>query len=100
MAKLIIHETDCHGCGTVYYNGASTKYAYDDVGDIKSAVQVLLDIGFLNENDVEIFEDDKIYEKLADLLEIEEAYYDKVLDEVEPDYAYEEFEIEGEEETE
>lgn len=92
MAKLIIHETDCHGCGRIYYNGRFDTYAYDDNADVKIAVQSLIDIGFINPDDVVIFEEDEIYTKLADLLEIEEAYYDKVLDEVDPDYAYEEFE--------
>ena len=97
MSKLIIHETDCHGCGMVYYNGNIESYAYDDNADVKNAVQILIEVGAINENDVVIVKEDEIYKKLADLLEIEEAYYDKVLDETDPDYAYEEFEIEGEE---
>ena len=28
--KLIIHETDCHGCGNVYFNGKCASYSYDD----------------------------------------------------------------------
>ena len=100
MSKLIIHETDCHGCGTVYYNGQATPYAYDLNADMRGAVEVLVGLGALKEEDVVIFEGDEIYEKLADLLDIEDAYYNKVLDEVDPDYAYEEFEIEGEEEAE
>lgn len=96
MSKLIIHETDCHGCGTVYYNGKTEPYAYDLNADIRGAAEVLIDLGILKEKDVIIFKGEEIYEKLADLLEIEEAYYD----EVDPAYAYEEFEIEGEEETE
>ena len=100
MSKLIIHETDCHGCGVVHYNGKTEPYAYDMNADVKSAVQVLIDVGAIKEDDVVIIEGDEIYEKFADLLELEEAYYDKVLDEVEPDYAYEEIEFEGEEEAE
>lgn len=96
MSKLIVHETDCHGCGAVYYNGQSTLYAYDLNADMRSAVEVLIELGILKEKDVIILKGEEIYEKLADLLELEEAYYD----EVDPDYAYEEFEIEGEEETE
>ena len=60
--KLIIHETDCHGCGRAYYNGKCTYYAYDDdVGDLKSAVLGLIELGFINPEDVAIYEDDKIY---------------------------------------
>lgn len=97
MSKLIIHETDCHGCGTVYYNGQSEPYAYDLNADIRGAAEVFIDLGILKEEDVIVLEGEEIYTKLADLLEIEEAYYNKVLDETDPDYAYEEFEIEGEE---
>ena len=60
--KLIIHETDCHGCGRVYYNGKSTHYAYDgEAGDLKSAVLALISLGFIDASDVAIFEDDAIY---------------------------------------
>ena len=67
--KLIIHETDCHGCGCVYYNGKTDTYAYDDsdIGDIKVAVQYLIRIGFIDKKDVVIFDDsqgDDIYKKL------------------------------------
>ena len=96
MSKLIIHETDCHGCGAVYYNGKIEPYAYDLNADIRGAVEVFIDLGILKEEDVIILEGEEIYTKLADLLEIEEAYYNKVLDETDPDYAYEEFEIEAE----
>ena len=38
--KLIIHETDCHGCGNIYYDGTWDTYTYDDGewGDIRRAV--------------------------------------------------------------
>lgn len=89
MSKLIVHETDCHGCGTVYYEGKSDSYAYDLNADVKGAVEVLVGLGVLKEDDVVIIEGDEIYGKLADLLEIEEAYYDKVYEDMDPDYAYE-----------
>ena len=73
MAKLIIHETDCHGYGRIYYNGKFDTYAYDDNADVKIAVQSLIDIGFINPDDVVVFEEDEIYEKLAELLELEKA---------------------------
>lgn len=65
---LIIHETDCHGCGTVYYNGTEVRYSYDDeIGDIRRAVEFLIEIGYVNPEDVLIFDDHKsIYEQLDD----------------------------------
>jgi hypothetical protein len=67
---LIIHETDCHGCGNVYYNGYENHYAYDDeIGDIRRAVDFLIKIGFINPDTVFIFDDhNSIYEKLDDFL--------------------------------
>ena len=63
--KLIIHETDCHGCGRAYYNGKSTHYSYDDEqGDLKSAVLALISLGFIDASEVAIYEDDQIYKAL------------------------------------
>ena len=62
--KLIIHETDCHGGGYIYYNGKCEDYIYDDGkwGDVKSTVEALIEIGFINYVDVVIFtNDDNIY---------------------------------------
>lgn len=60
--KLIIHETDCHGCGNIYYKGKCNRYSYDgDGGDMKIAVEELIRIGFINAEDVAIFTDDTIY---------------------------------------
>ena len=62
--KLIIHETDCHGGGYIYYNGKCEDYIYDDGkwGDVKSTVEALIEIGFINYEDVVIFtNDDNIY---------------------------------------
>ena len=61
--RLIIHETDCHGCGRAYYNGKIRYYAYDDeCGDLKGAVLALIELGFIRSEDVAIYEDDnKIY---------------------------------------
>ena len=67
--KLIIHETDSHGCGYVTYNGETRYYSYDDdVGDIKAMVQELIEIGFVKTEDVVILENDKVYD-------IVEQYY-------------------------
>lgn len=57
MKKLIIHETDCHGCGTICYDGHTQYYAYDDeMGDLRGAVNALIDIGFIDPESVEIFD--------------------------------------------
>ena len=67
--KLIIHETDSHGCGYVTYNGETRYYSYeDDVGDIKAMVQELIEIGFVKTEDVVILENDEVYD-------IVEQYY-------------------------
>ena len=63
--KLIIHETNCHGCGVVAYNGKEESYFYDDGswGNIRTAVEKLIEIGFINPNDVVIFDsDNSIYD--------------------------------------
>ena len=63
--KLIIHETDCHGCGNIYYNGKSRWYAYDsEAGDVKSAVLALIELGFIDASEVAIYEDTEIYQAL------------------------------------
>lgn len=66
--KLIIQETDCHGCGVIYYNGKCEGYCYDDGewGDVRRTVEKLIDIGFINEEDVAIFEDDDVIYKMVE----------------------------------
>lgn len=66
--KLIIHETDCHGSGKIYYNGKSDMYAYDDSywGDVRLTVEALIKIGFINAEDVAIFTDDNEIYKLVE----------------------------------
>jgi hypothetical protein len=61
--KLIIHETDCHGCGNVYYKGKTDRYSYDDgsFGDVRATIDALIDFGFIDPNEVVILEDDEIY---------------------------------------
>ena len=67
--KLIIHETDSHGCGNVTYNGVTRYYAYDDeMGDIKSAVNELILLGFISQDDVVIFHDGEIYQCVENYL--------------------------------
>lgn len=65
--KLIIHETDCHGCGYYCYNGTVEHYVYDDTpGDIRAAVEALIEIGFIDEDDVKIIEGEEIYGMLKE----------------------------------
>ena len=66
--KLIIHETDCHGSGKIYYNGKSDMYSYDDSywGDVRLTVEALIKIGFINAEDVAIFTDDNEIYKLVE----------------------------------
>lgn len=72
MSKLIIHETDCHGSGRMYYNGRADYYSYDDdAGNVAAAVRALIDIGFINPDDVLIYEGDEIYNELAKFIEAE-----------------------------
>lgn len=69
--KLIIHETDYHGCGYVTYNGETHYYSYDGgIDDIRTVVQELIDIGFIKKEDVVILQEDEIYT-------IVEQYYNK-----------------------
>ena len=79
--KLIIHETRNSGCGTLYFNGITTSYAYDDgkCGDIGMAVNFLIEIGFINDEDVLLFNDcgkkdsnENIYHYLNKLIEATE----------------------------
>lgn len=70
--KLIIHETDPHGCGYIYYNGKCSRYSYDDGewGDVHSTVAKLIEIGFIKYEDVAIFtNEDDIYEYVEKGLE-------------------------------
>ena len=71
MSKLIIHETDSHGCGMVYYNGQTDYYSYDDgdKGDLRLAIQYLINIGFIKAEDVLIFDDYNNIYKLVDSLQ-------------------------------
>lgn len=67
---LIIHETDYHGCGTVYYDGTEIHYSYDDeMGNIRGAVEFLISIGFIDPETVIIFDNgNSIYEQIDEFL--------------------------------
>ena len=68
--KLIIHETDYHGCGKVYYKGNCDYYSYDDEsGDVAAAVRFLINIGFIKEEDVMMYDGDEIYVDVDSFLE-------------------------------
>jgi hypothetical protein len=66
--KLIIHETDCHGCGNIYFNGNCDNYSYDDsyFGDVRLTVEALIKIGFIKAEDVVILTDDVEVYKLVE----------------------------------
>ena len=59
--KLIIHETNPHGNGKIIYNGEVLDYFYEDGANMVAAVELLLDIGFITPDEVEIYEEDEIY---------------------------------------
>lgn len=65
--KLIIHETDSHGCGYYRYNGTVERYVYDDApGDMRAAVEALIEIGFIDKDDVKIIVGEEIYNMLKE----------------------------------
>lgn len=68
MSKLLIHETDHHGNGCYRYNGKVERYYYDDdsTGNIRAAVEALIDIGFIKEEDVLIVEGEDIYDLIEE----------------------------------
>lgn len=73
MSKLIIHETDPHGNGMVHYEGQTKEYCYDDgeLGDVRRTVEVLIEMGFIDKENVLIFDkyDNDIYKYLEHLME-------------------------------
>lgn len=69
MRKLIVHETDIHGSGYVQYNGSGFSYYCDgECGNARVVIEELIKIGFINEEDVLIIEEDEIYEILDEAL--------------------------------
>lgn len=61
--QLIIHETDCHGCGNIIYGNEVRSYTYDDgcFGDARATIEELIKIGFIDGNRVTVIEGDEIY---------------------------------------
>lgn len=87
MSKTIIHITDkVDNNGVIYRNGEST---YFEGVDMETSLNLLLQTRVLNDEDIIFVAEDGIYDLLIELSELEEDYYDKVLNEVDPDYAYE-----------
>ena len=70
--KLFIHQTDYHGQG--YYGIIGEKetynsYSFEDCdtgGDIARAVQSLINIGFINPENVLYMEETEIYDHLKE----------------------------------
>lgn len=64
--QLIVHETDCHGCGNVIYGNEVRSYTYDDgcFGDARATIEELIKIGFIDGNRVTVIEGDEIYQHL------------------------------------
>lgn len=69
--KLFIHETNCHGQG--YYGIIGERETYDsysfedcDTGDIATAVNALIHIGFINPKDVLFMEEMEVYDYLRE----------------------------------
>lgn len=69
MRKLIVHETDSHGRGHVQYNGNGFDYSYNgEYGDMRGAVWGLIELGFIDRDDVLFIDGDEIYEILEEVL--------------------------------
>ena len=76
MKKLIIVETDRLGHGEYFFDGTYGMYSYDDElsGNLRAAVELLLEIGFIKGEQVKIFSDgDSLLEAYANLLGKEET---------------------------
>lgn len=62
--KLYIHETDCHGQGYIIYDNEVKYYTYEDNADMRVAVEELINIGFVDPDDVIIIKGEEIYDYL------------------------------------
>ena len=70
MKKLIINETD-YGCGEYFFNGICGTYSYGSQhGDLRAAIEFLLEIGFIKKEQVKIFDvEESLIKEYANLLE-------------------------------
>lgn len=67
MSKLYIHETVQYGQGNVIYEDKVYPYSYEEErGDLKLATQALIDIGYINPDDVVFIDGDEIYDYLKE----------------------------------
>lgn len=69
--KLFIHQTDHHGQGYFGIVGekdtfSSYSFEDDETGDIAMAVNALINIGFINSDDVLYIDGTEIYEHLKE----------------------------------
>ena len=99
MSKIIIHYDDpCEASGVIFHNARIT--AFDGV-NLGETIDLLVEADVLDRDDIITMRGNEIYEKLADLLEIEEAYYQGLIldEEIEEEYDYELDKV-GEEEAE
>lgn len=69
--KLFIHQTDHHGQGYFGIIGEKetyNSYSYEDcyTGDIAKAVNVLINIGFINPDNVLYMEEMEVYDHLKE----------------------------------
>ena len=65
---LLIHETDSHGSGFMMYEGQIMQYWHEDGTNMRAAVNLLIEIGFIEKENVCILEGAEIYEFLNDAL--------------------------------
>ena len=67
--KLVIHETDPEGCGYFGVLGEGSNfrfYNFEETGDILTAVRNLINVGFINRDDVLFLKDKDIYNYLKE----------------------------------
>ena len=69
--KLFIHETDYHGqgyFGIIGEKNTFSPYSYEDcdTGDVSTVVQALVNIGFINFDDVLFIDGTEIYNYLKE----------------------------------
>lgn len=69
--KLFIHQTDYHGQGYFGIIGEKetfSSYSFEDceTGDIATAVNALVNIGFINSKDVLFMEEMEVYDYLRE----------------------------------
>lgn len=69
--KLVIHETDPEGCGYFGVLGEGSNFRFynfedEETGDMWPAVKNLINVGFINRDDVLFLKDKDIYNYLKE----------------------------------